>query len=334
MSSSGSSRLMAAPKRARSSKGSRSCRRRRIEYHGRTLEEFDLDAALARKPKLIVVDELAHTNAPDSRHPKRWQDVQELLDAGISVWTALNIQHLESLADVVSAHHGRRRARDRSRPGLAGGRRRRPGRPHARRTHPAPERRQGLCAGDRAAGDAEFLHSRQFDGLARTGAAAHRRSRRRSDGRLSAPEGDRGSVGGVRASARLRRGGRSVGTGHPARKPARDRPQRGLDRPSRSRPSARLPTPSAPTGSPKCSALAERLGGQTMRLQGSDYPTEILKLAARENCHSDRARPVAGRTVAPHSRAVAAGGADARRRRNRNSYRSGRRGAMRRCGRV
>ncbi len=70
--------------------------RRRIEYHGRTLDEFDLDAALARKPKLIVVDELAHTNAPDSRHPKRWQDVQELLDAGVSVWTALNIQHLES----------------------------------------------------------------------------------------------------------------------------------------------------------------------------------------------------------------------------------------------
>src|SRR6516225_1935586 len=76
--------------------------RRSIEYHGRTLEEFDIDAALKRKPKLIVVDELAHTNAPDSRHPKRWQDVQELLDAGISVWTALNIQHLESLADVVS----------------------------------------------------------------------------------------------------------------------------------------------------------------------------------------------------------------------------------------
>ena len=76
--------------------------RRGVEYHGRTIEEFDLDAALARKPKLIVVDELAHTNAPDSRHPKRWQDVQELLAAGIDVWTALNIQHLESLADVVS----------------------------------------------------------------------------------------------------------------------------------------------------------------------------------------------------------------------------------------
>ena len=67
-----------------------------------SLEEFDLDAALARHPDLLVVDELAHTNAPDSRHPKRWQDVKELLDAGIDVWTALNIQHLESLADVVA----------------------------------------------------------------------------------------------------------------------------------------------------------------------------------------------------------------------------------------
>ena len=76
--------------------------RRKVEYRGRTLEEFDLDAALARKPALIVVDELAHTNAPDSRHPKRWQDVEELLGAGVDVWTALNIQHLESLADVVS----------------------------------------------------------------------------------------------------------------------------------------------------------------------------------------------------------------------------------------
>src|ERR1700729_81116 len=76
--------------------------RRKIEYHGRTLDEFDLDAALARKPKLIIVDELAHSNAPDSRHPKRWQDVQELLDAGVNVWTALNLPHFESLADVVS----------------------------------------------------------------------------------------------------------------------------------------------------------------------------------------------------------------------------------------
>lgn len=76
--------------------------RRKLAHRGVALEEFDLDAALARHPRLMIVDELAHTNAPDSRHPKRWQDVKELLAAGIDVWTALNIQHLESLADVVA----------------------------------------------------------------------------------------------------------------------------------------------------------------------------------------------------------------------------------------
>lgn len=72
-----------------------------IDYRGITLREFDLDAALTRKPRLILVDELAHSNAPDCRHPKRWQDVEELLDAGIDVYTTLNVQHLESLNDIV-----------------------------------------------------------------------------------------------------------------------------------------------------------------------------------------------------------------------------------------
>lgn len=75
--------------------------RRPVIHRGRTLMEFDIDAALARRPALLIVDELAHTNAPGSRHPKRFQDVEELTDAGIDVWTALNIQHLESLSDVV-----------------------------------------------------------------------------------------------------------------------------------------------------------------------------------------------------------------------------------------
>src|SRR5208283_363888 len=76
--------------------------RRVVRYQERLIEEFDLDGALRRRPKLIIVDELAHTNAPESRHPKRWQDVEELLDAGLDVWTALNVQHVESLAEVVS----------------------------------------------------------------------------------------------------------------------------------------------------------------------------------------------------------------------------------------
>ena len=76
--------------------------RRRIDYRGNVLEEMDLDGLLARRPALALVDELAHSNAPGSRHPKRYMDVDELLAAGIDVWTTLNIQHVESLNDVVA----------------------------------------------------------------------------------------------------------------------------------------------------------------------------------------------------------------------------------------
>ena len=76
--------------------------RRNLAYQGKRLPEFDLDAALARHPDVLLLDELAHSNVTGSRHPKRWQDVQELLAAGIEVWTTLNVQHLESLNDVVS----------------------------------------------------------------------------------------------------------------------------------------------------------------------------------------------------------------------------------------
>ena len=75
---------------------------RLIEYRDAQLKEFDLDAALRRRPTLILVDELAHTNVPGSRHPKRWHDVRELLEAGISVYTTVNVQHLESLNDIVT----------------------------------------------------------------------------------------------------------------------------------------------------------------------------------------------------------------------------------------
>ncbi|MGZ8289706.1 MAG: two-component system sensor histidine kinase KdpD [Telluria sp.] len=77
-----------------------------IEYRGKTLREFDLDGALERHPPVILMDELAHSNAPGSRHPKRWQDVEELLDAGIDVLTTVNVQHLESLNDVVGGITG------------------------------------------------------------------------------------------------------------------------------------------------------------------------------------------------------------------------------------
>ncbi|AQR73389.1 sensor histidine kinase KdpD [Sphingomonas sp. LM7] len=77
--------------------------RRGVEYQGRTLDEMDLDAILARRPRLVLVDELAHTNAPGSRHDKRYQDVEELLAAGIDVYATVNIQHLESLNDIVAS---------------------------------------------------------------------------------------------------------------------------------------------------------------------------------------------------------------------------------------
>jgi two-component system sensor histidine kinase KdpD len=76
--------------------------RRLVPYRDRMLEEFDLDGALTRKPQVLILDELAHSNASGSRHAKRWQDVQELLDAGVEVHTTLNVQHVESLNDVVA----------------------------------------------------------------------------------------------------------------------------------------------------------------------------------------------------------------------------------------
>ncbi len=76
--------------------------KRKVEYRGVVLEEMDVDAILARKPQMCVVDELAHTNVPGSKHEKRYQDALDLLDAGISVLTAVNIQHLETLNDAVS----------------------------------------------------------------------------------------------------------------------------------------------------------------------------------------------------------------------------------------
>ena len=91
-----------ARKPKRCSRASRSIPRRSVEYKGQALDEMDLDAILARKPQIVLVDELAHTNAPGSRHPKRYLDVEELLNNGIDVYTTVNIQHIESLNDVVA----------------------------------------------------------------------------------------------------------------------------------------------------------------------------------------------------------------------------------------
>ena len=80
--------------------------RQKLEYKGRSLDELDLDALLRRRPRVALIDELAHRNAPGARHLRRYQDIEELLDAGIDVYTTVNVQHLESLNDVVAQFTG------------------------------------------------------------------------------------------------------------------------------------------------------------------------------------------------------------------------------------
>ena len=118
--------------------------RGRIEYKGQGLEEMDLDAIIARRPQIVLVDELAHTNEADGRHPKRYLDVEELLSRGINVYTTINIQHIESLNDVVAQITGVR-VRDGAQLNSRSRRRHRTGRHHSRRSDPAPPRRQGVC---------------------------------------------------------------------------------------------------------------------------------------------------------------------------------------------
>src|SRR5215207_1022950 len=120
--------------------------RKAVEYRGTTLEELDVDAVLTRRPDIALVDELAHTNAPGSRNEKRWQDIDELLEAGIGVISTVNIQHLESLNDVGRADHRHASAGDCS------GRGRAPRRPaSARRSRlgvdPRPARARGHLPG-------------------------------------------------------------------------------------------------------------------------------------------------------------------------------------------
>ena len=94
-------RLMGEKKPNRFWKVSEVIPRHALEYRGLKLTEMDLDAVIARHPQLVLVDELAHTNATGSLHPKRYQDVEEILSAGINVYSTVNIQHLESLSDIV-----------------------------------------------------------------------------------------------------------------------------------------------------------------------------------------------------------------------------------------
>ena len=256
--------------------------RRRIEYHGRTLDEFDLDAALARKPKLIIVDELAHSNAPDSRHPKRWQDVQELLDAGVNVWTALNIQHLESLADVVSRITGvavRETVPDRVLQGAA----------DVVLVDLTPEELiQRLDEGKVYVPETARRATQNFftpGNLTALRELALRRTADRVDDQMvdylrekaiegpwAASERLFACVGPDEVSERVVRRASQLATGLNADWTAVT--VETIGQAGDAKRANRLV---------KVFGLAERLGGQTMRLQGSDYPSEILRLAAREN---------------------------------------------------
>ena len=106
---------------------------RYIEYRGSRCPQLDVPAVLARHPQVVLVDELAHTNTPGSKNPKRWQDVEELLDAGITVISTVNVQHLESLNDVVTQITGTRAARESARRGRPRRRPDRAGRHHTQR---------------------------------------------------------------------------------------------------------------------------------------------------------------------------------------------------------
>ena len=165
---------------------------------------MDLDAILARRPQLVLVDELAHTNAPGSRHPKRYLDVEELLAAGIDVYTTLNVQHVESLNDVV-ARITRIRVRETVPDSIIDRaddielvdltpddliQRLKEGKVYV----PRPGR----------ARDPPLLLARQSDRAARAGAAPHGAAGRRADGRLHAGARDRRALGGRRARAGLR----------------------------------------------------------------------------------------------------------------------------------
>jgi len=256
--------------------------RRMVEYRGHTIGEFDIDAALARRPKLIVVDELAHTNAPESRHPKRWQDVQELLATGINVWTALNIQHLESLADVVSRISGvvvRETVPDRVLQEAS----------DVVLVDITPDELiQRLNEGKVYVPETARRATQNFftaGNLTALRELALRRTADRVDDQMVDYLRQKAIEGPWAASERLLA---CVGADEVSERVVRRAAQ--LATSLNAAWTAVTILPLVPEGDArkatqiaKTFGLAERLGGDTMRLQGSDYPAEILRLARREN---------------------------------------------------
>ena len=134
-----------------------------IEYRGVTLREMDLDAVLARRPTVCLVDELAHTNAPGSRHPKRYQDIEDLLHAGIHVITTVNVQHLESLYDEIERATSVTGEGAPARSGAGRGGPDRQCRRLGRGPHRAAQHREDLPGGADQHRPGELLHAVQLD---------------------------------------------------------------------------------------------------------------------------------------------------------------------------
>ena len=159
-------------------RGSRSSRGARSSTAARRWRRWICRRCSRAAPELCLIDELAHTNAPGVEHEKRYEDVRDVLDAGIDVFSTVNVQHLESLNDQVARLTGATRARDDPRRGPLGGRRGRADRPDARGADRAAAGRQGVPARARAGGAQQLLQDREPLGAARDRAAPGRRGRR------------------------------------------------------------------------------------------------------------------------------------------------------------
>ena len=258
--------------------------RRPLEHRGRTLLEFDLDAALARKPGLLLVDEFAHSNVPGSRHPKRWQDVEELLSAGIDVWTTLNVQHLESLVDVVWKITGVRQRETVPDSALAGA-------DEIEVVDVTPGTlRERLAEGKVYVPETARLASERFfkaENLTALRELALRRAAQTIDDQLVAELRQRGLEGPWAAGERI-----LVLIGPDAMAEALVRAGRRLsdmmmDAPWTvahvERPNRPAPTPTASERLSDALKLAERLGGATLVLTGDDLVRTVLDHAHRSN---------------------------------------------------
>ena len=292
-SSSGSSRRTVGHERPSSSASSRSSHDRGSSIAGAMFEEMDVDALLARRPEVALVDELAHTNVPGSRNEKRWQDVEELLEAGIDVISTLNIQHLESLNDVVERITGitqretipdeiARRADqvelvDMSPEALRrtnGARKRLPGRAHRRRARQLLPRGQSR----RAAG---------------AGAPVGRRPGRGGARRVPPRPRHRAALGDARACRRGADGRRRTTTGSCAARPAWHSGRRATSSQSTSSPQDGLEG-GAETALARLRTLVERLGAATARSPGDD----TAQASSPQRERSTRHRSCSGRRAA------------------------------------